>query len=76
MKVICINKNNIDEITIGKTYEIISYTQYGDTIHYFIADDDCITFIENIDAIVKVGSKCFVSIEEWRNNQIDSITKL
>jgi hypothetical protein len=63
MKLIC-NKKSINT-TIGKTYEIIEYSDsYGDIGYYFIGDDgkELIYFTHN-----------FITIEQFRENQLNEI---
>ena len=51
--------------TIGKTYEIIEYSDsFGDIGYYFIADDgkELIYFTHN-----------FITIEQFRENQLNEI---
>jgi len=68
MKVICVNNNRFskDELTIGKTYEILSHTEHGDTVQWFIADDGSeLLFFDN--------DTDFIPLEQWRENQINKL---
>lgn len=68
MKVICVNKNRFskDELTIGKTYEILYHTEHGDTVQWFIADDgtELLYFDNDTD---------FITVEQWREQQLKLI---
>jgi len=72
MKVICINNRFYkDEITIGKTYEIIEAPQQVDISEdircfYFIADDGSkILYFES--------DTDFIPLEQHRENQLNKI---
>jgi hypothetical protein len=68
LKVVChdlaFNDTYIDDITIGKTYEVLYSTDYW-PILYTICNDAGI--------ITGYSCKLFTSIEEWRNKQLDLI---
>ena len=87
MKVICINKSKgIDDsgnesmhsrtmglnsfydkkLTIGKIYEILTYSEYGDTAEYFIADDGS-------ELLYFANDKDFITLEQWREQQLNKI---
>lgn len=68
MKVICVNKNRFskDELTIGKTYEILSHNRDGYKVQWFIADDgsELLYFDNDTD---------FITLEQWREQQLNQI---
>lgn len=82
MKVVCANlgenlgyKTNVEGITIGKSYDIVYQQQ-----QYMIFDDPYkIEFIHLIgikndrDQILPYNQKLFVSLEEWREIQLQKI---
>jgi len=55
------SEKNFHNITIGKVYDILNYKN-GD---YWIWDDN-----GNQRGI---PTECFMSVEKWRNNKIDTI---
>ena len=68
MIVVCVNKNRFskDELTIGKTYEILYHTEHGDTVQWFIADDGTeLLYFDN--------DKDFITVEQHRENQLNKI---
>jgi hypothetical protein len=70
--IICIDKGDCDNITIGKKYEVITSQTpkyvygYGLTYEYFIGDDDNQYSYTNED-------KLFISLEDWRKFQIEKL---
>ena len=67
MKVVCydlaLNDTNIDHLTIGNTYEVL-HTDFF-PILYTIRNDE--------GFISRYNSRLFVSIEVWRDKQLDII---
>jgi hypothetical protein len=69
MNLICIQNSKrfkygfeyYDNITIGKVYDILNYKNG----HYWIWDDNA-----NQRGI---PTECFMSVEEWRDNQINKV---
>jgi len=68
MKLICIDIKNYTNITLYKLYDFI-YIKTGaawcPTDLYWIKDDS-----GNVRGIDR---NCFITLEEWRNNKIESI---
>ena len=68
MKVVChdlaFNDTHIEDITIGKTYEVLHRTDFFPKL-YTIKNDRGI--------VTRYNSKLFISIEEWRDKQLDTI---
>ena len=74
MKVVCVNLGEhlnfetcTDFITIGKSYEVI-YSDDAIAGHYRLY-----TIKNDLGRIVVYNSSLFISIEEWRNKQLDAI---
>ena len=68
MKLICIDTKHYTNITLGKLYDIFDDREAVDVngkIHYWIKDDR-----GNVRGLPK---DCFITLEEWRNNKIESI---
>ena len=68
MIVVCVNKNRFskDELTIGKTYEIIEDISEGINCFYFVADDGSeLLYFDN--------DKDFIPLEQWREQQLNQI---
>lgn len=77
MKVICIKDDYTTyehtstykpRTTIGKKYELIQYDSYGDIGYYFIDD-----YGEEFTTRPIYFEKYFVSIEKWRELQLNKI---
>ena len=82
MKVVCANlgenlgyKTNVEDITIGKSYDIVYQQQ-----QYMIFDDPYKMELVNLigikndrDQILPYNQKLFVSLEEWREIQLQKI---
>jgi hypothetical protein len=69
MKVVCYDlafndDTYIDDITIGKTYEVLYRTDYFPILY---------TICNDAGEITRYNCKLFISIEKWRNKQLDSI---
>ena len=82
MKVVCANlgenlcyKTHVEDITVVKSYDIV-YQQQG---QYMILGNDKIELIHLIgikndrDQILPYNQKLFVSLEEWREIQLQKI---
>ena len=81
MKVVCVNLGEnlgyetcIDDITVGKSYDVIS--QHKD----FIIRDSLITDYVTLynlrndrGNIIRYNEKLFLNLEDWRKEQIDKI---
>lgn len=69
MKVVCydlaLNDTNIDHLTIGNTYEVLGI---DDALRYEIY-----TIRNDEGFISKYNSLLFISIEVWRDKQLDLI---
>lgn len=69
MKVVCydlaFNDTYIDDITIGKTYEVLGI---DDALRYEIY-----TIMNDKGFMTRYNSRLFVSIEVWRDKQLDLI---
>ena len=68
MKVVCndlsLNDTYIDDITIGKTYDVLYKTDFFPSLY---------TLMNDVGIITRYNSRLFISIEEWRNKQLDLI---
>jgi len=68
MKVVCydlaFNDTYIDNITIGKTYEVLYRTDYWPILY---------TICNDAGEITRYSFELFTSIENWRNKQLDAI---
>lgn len=66
MKLVCIDIKDYVNITLGKSYNLtpLLISKLDNSI-YWIKDDS-----GNVRGIDK---KCFITLEEWRNNKIESI---
>ena len=68
MKVVCydlaLNDTYIDHLTIGKTYDVLYRTDFFPSL-YTIKNDE--------GFISRYNSRLFVSIEVWREKQLDLI---
>jgi len=53
------------ELTYGKIYSASNYSQNFPSNYYFIINDN--------NTLEKYHSKYFVTIEEWRQNQLNKI---
>ena len=70
MKVICVKKNIMDPLTVGKIYDIIEEKFEPGYIlsnaFYFIADNgDQLLYFPN--------DKDLITLEQWRDNQLNNI---
>ena len=63
-KIICIGVGFCDFITIGKIYEVLGISMYGD--YYLILSDDGETRRE-------YPNRYFMALNEWREQQINKI---
>lgn len=74
MKVVCVNLGEnlgyetcIDDITVGKSYDVIS--QHQDYIIYFTL----YKLRNDKGNIILYNNKLFLNLEDWRKEQIDKI---
>lgn len=83
MKVVCANlgenlcyKTHVEDITIGKSYDIV-YQQQGQ--YMILGNNDKIELIHLIGIkndcgeILSYNKKLFVSLEEWRDIQLQKL---
>lgn len=75
MKVVCVNKHHLDNLTIGKIYEVTKE-------HYKMFDDDILenTYIQYIidDTGVEIiygsiNNQDLIPLDEWRKEQLKKI---
>ena len=63
--IICIDKGDCDNITIGKKYEVFTGSDYYKT-EYFIGDD-------GVEYLYFPTDRAFMLIEDWRKFQIEKL---
>lgn len=86
MKVVCANlgenlgyETNIEDITIGKSYDVHYQQQGRDFTEYMILGNDKIELVNLIGIkndrgeILSYNKKLFVSLEEWREIQLQKL---
>jgi hypothetical protein len=68
-KWVCINHSDVnkDLLTVGKVYEIITETSFGLSHTSFIADNGR-SYLIDLDNINE-----FITLEEWREKQLDKL---
>ncbi len=60
MKVVCINNENRNELTVGKTYEIFDR-------------DEMISVIDDYGIRRNYHYSRFITLEEWRDNKLSML---
>lgn len=79
MTVVCIDnsfsdslQNTFLNLTIGRHYTVISSSPFNNSIKYVIMNDVNQRFAFSLE-YKSYGSRFFITLEEYRNNQLDKI---